>query len=110
MYGTKKKPSRVLLTPFGQFIPYGTDLPEFDDYEVEDWWAILMTIVVANQLYMDVGVHRVIIDYPSRFYFEIIVPDSFCAIRGDGSCVADVPQYPYEVHKDDNTYFIHTLS
>ena len=52
----------------------------------------------------------VIIDYPERFYFEIIVPDTFYAIRGDGTYIADVPQYPYETHDDDNTTFIHTLS
>jgi len=110
MYGTKEKPCKVLLTPFGKFIPYGTDLPEFEDYEVEDWWAILMTIVVANHLYMDTGTHMVIIDYPERFYFHIIVPETFYAIRGDGTYISDVPQYPYETLKDDNTTFIHTLS
>ena len=110
MYGTKEKPCKVLLTPFGKFIPYGTDLPEFEDYETEDWWAILMTIVIANHLYMDTGVHRIIIDYPERFYFNIIVPEKFYALRGDGTYVSDVPQYPYETPKDDNTTFIHTLS
>jgi len=110
MYGTEDKPCKVLLTPFGKFIPYGTDLPEFEDYDYEDWYAILMTIVTANYLYLEVGTHVVIVDYPERFYFHIIVPESFSCIRGDGSYLEDIPQYPYDTHKDDNTHFIHTLS
>ena len=110
MYGTKENPCKVLLTPFGKFIPFGTDLPKFEDYDHNDWYAVLMTIVIANQLYMDVGVHMIILDYPARFYFKIIVPESFACLRGDGSYIADTPQYPYDYHMEDNTTFIHTLS
>ena len=59
---------------------------------------------------MDIGTHRVIIDYPERFYFDIIVPSRFYAIRGDGTYISDVPQYPYETLDEENTTFIHTLS
>ena len=110
MYGTEKEPAKVLLTPFGEFIPFGTDLPEFDDYDHNDWYAILMAIVIANHLYMDTGEHQIIIDYHARFYFRIIIPETFYALRGDGTYISDTPQFPYATRKDDNTTFIHTLS
>lgn len=109
MYGTKKHPCKVLLTPFGSFIPWGTDLPEYDDWDHEDWYIVLMSIVVDNQLYMDVGVHQIKLAAPVKVYFHIHIPTTFYVLKGDGTYLEDVPQYPYEAVKD-NTYFVHTLS
>lgn len=114
MYGTEDNPSYVMLTPFGGFIPWGitetTELPENEGWSCQDWYDILMDIVISSDIILDTGYHEVIMEYPKKCHIIVFIPEGIEIMRGDGSFVSEVPHFPYATLDSGNTTFIHTFT